>query len=466
MEDYYGAEDLYPQSLPIPSGDPAAVTASTSSSTSPPSFSSGIANIPNQAHYLSARRPLQLNVLLFGEAALGKTGMLNSVLGQAVFGNGTQVLNANELASNGQRVKLPTNARDQDTTGALRSDGPELRIRRQELDERGVRVHLNLLDVPELGQTLRKQDVQKGICQYVHEQHLKWLETESKGQEAQAGAALGQGVGSPRPMQRTGFTAQLADTRIHVVLYFMNPANHKLSDMDIAILTNLTRLTNVILVVAKADTLLRHELHRIKYNVRDQLRANAIRLFKAVGEEGEAEPFVCLNGDLVDGQTSTISANGLGLGGPVGNNAGAVYGGAFGSIYGQSNASNSNFTNGMLAYHPSSYVQPQSSPQHSHPHLQQPSMVHGQAPSIGRSYPWGFVRRTQSNIKLNAPNSMNELSNLLFRAYLPGLLAKTQELYEVQREEYLEGNAGVQKLVIEQREVEELAKLIDGLEVR
>lgn len=280
-------------------------------------FSSGIANIANQVHYLVSRRPLQFNILAFGESALGKTSMLNSILGSHVFSN-----NPPPHAANSPFIENGVNG--------------VIRIRRQELDELGVRVQLGIVDVPELGQTIRKADCWERVAAYVHDQHIRWLSAETSA------------IRPPNPI----------DTRIHLTLYFLNPNNYKLSDLDVTMIGRLAELTNVVLVIPKADTLLRHELHRLKYNVRDQLREHRLKLFKPADHQGEAEPFICLNGD--DGQQT-----------------------------------------------------------------------------VGRTYPWGFVRRTQSNVKLTASSGVNELSTLLFRSFLPDILEQTEVLYEETRAKFL-----------------------------
>jgi septin family protein len=301
--------------------DTSAEPRSTDSS-SASAFSSGVANIANQVHYLASRRPLQFNILTFGEAALGKTSMLNSILGSHVFSN-----NPSFPATNSSSTESGING--------------VIRIRKQELDERGVRVQLGIVDIPELGQTIRKADCWERVSAYVHDQHLRWLSAETSA------------IRPPNP----------TDTRIHLTLYFLNPNNYKLSDLDVTMIGRLAELTNVILVIPKADTLLRHELHRLKYNVRDQLREHRLKLFKPTGQQGEAEPFICLNGD--DGQQT-----------------------------------------------------------------------------VGRTYPWGFVRRTQSNVKLTASSGVNELSTLLFRSFLPEILEQTEVLYEETRAKFLQTQEG------------------------
>lgn len=335
-------------------------------------FPTGIANIPNQVHYLASRRHLHLNILAFGEAALGKTSMINSILGQLVFDN-----NQKEDSTSQGNTRVAQSQKPSFVT-------EHIRVRSKELDENGVRVNMSLFDMPALGQSLRKQAVHDELLGFVREQHLKWMLSESS-------------TASRTGLWKTSRGTPVEDPRIHVCLYFLNPGSHKLSNVDFDLLGSLSKLCPVIVIIGKADTLLRHELHRIKYNVRDQLKkaGNSINLYPSSAADNEL--FVCMNGD----EQSILN----------------------------------------LVHH----------------HQQQ--QVQGANPA-GRSYPWGFVKRTQSNLKLNViqascvgnagnmstinghPNylnqsGINELSSLLFRAYLPQLLAKTEELYEQQRAKVL-----------------------------
>jgi septin family protein len=50
------------------------------------------------------------------------------------------------------------------------------------------------------------------------------------------------------------------DTRVHVAIYFVPPNPRPMAQFDVAMLSELCRVTNVIICIAKADTLLPHEL--------------------------------------------------------------------------------------------------------------------------------------------------------------------------------------------------------------
>ena len=72
-----------------------------------------------------------------------------------------------------------------------------------------------------------------------------------------------------------------ADTRVHAALYFISPNGHGLKALDLVALRALSKVraenknpkiisqvTNVIPVIAKADTTSKHELQRFKEKVR------------------------------------------------------------------------------------------------------------------------------------------------------------------------------------------------------
>lgn len=168
---------------------------------------SGLANLPNQVHYLASRHGIRLNLLLFGEAALGKTQMINGILG-----NGPLFSQASASQVSGS-----------------------LRVRRRELDDQGTRVTLSLVDIPQLGQAQRKADIADEVVEYVRAQHIAYLQAESRADRLHI---LPSAASNPA---NTG-----EDSRIHSCLYFLNPNQHCLSRVDLDLLHRLSALTNVI----------------------------------------------------------------------------------------------------------------------------------------------------------------------------------------------------------------------------
>lgn len=204
----------------------------------------GIANIPNQIHYLNAKRKLNVNIMLFGENGLGKTGFINHVLGSPIFVD-----------------DVVENNKDSDAM---------IRVRRQELEENGTSVLLSLVDLPEFGFNLNKRNAGKAALAYLEDQFVKNLLEDSKHRR-----------------QRNVFESN--DSRTHSVLYFHNPCATRLSNLDLELIKKMNQVANVIIIVAKGDTLLRHEYNRIRGHIREQLEGTPIF------NDGN-EPFLVVNG--------------------------------------------------------------------------------------------------------------------------------------------------------------------------
>ena len=240
--------------------------------------STGVANIPNQIHYHHSKRKIHINIMLFGilsiksnwliniltywiyiigETGLGKTGFINNILGQPIF-NDTITSQDNNTASKTQ-----------------------IRIRSQEIEESGSRALLSIVDLPEFGGKQGKKESGQAAISYIEDQSEASLREESQLRRQQK---------------------DFRDTRIHTILYFHNPNAHKLSQLDISLIGRMSRLANVLVVIAKGDTLLRHEYLRIKNNMRDSLHEAGITTFQPKSQDESTtsvaafEPFICVSG--------------------------------------------------------------------------------------------------------------------------------------------------------------------------
>lgn len=60
----------------------------------------------------------------------------------------------------------------------------------------------------------------------------------------------------------------IPDTRVHCVLFFINPSGHSLRPIDIQVMKKLGDIANVIPVIAKADSLTLSERELFKKRVR------------------------------------------------------------------------------------------------------------------------------------------------------------------------------------------------------
>ena len=185
---------------------------------------------------------------------MGKTGFINHVLGQPIF-------------QDNQHQK------EQDP---IVTDKVNIRIRSQEIEEAGSRAHLSVIDLPNFGGQHDKKEAGKAALAYIQDQFEANLRVESQLRRQQKDSK---------------------DSRIHSVLYFHNPTAHKLSNLDIELIGKMSKLANVLVVIAKGDTLLRHEYLRIKNNMRDQLTEAGIKTFQGSEEHNQIfEPFICVSG--------------------------------------------------------------------------------------------------------------------------------------------------------------------------
>ena len=185
---------------------------------------------------------------------MGKTGFINHVLGQPIFQD---------------------NQQQQQQQQSL-TDKVNIRVRSQEMEEAGSRARLSVIDLPNFGSQHDKKEAGKAALSYIQDQFEANLREESQ----------------LRRQQKDSH-----DSRVHSVLYFHNPASHKLSNLDIELIAKISKLANVLVVIAKGDTVLRHEYLRIKNNMRDQLAEADIKTFQGSEELNQVfEPFICVSG--------------------------------------------------------------------------------------------------------------------------------------------------------------------------
>lgn len=71
----------------------------------------------------------------------------------------------------------------------------------------------------------------------------------------------------------------IPDTRVHAVLFFIDPSGHSLRSIDIQVLKKLGDIANVIPVIAKADALTLGERELFKKRIRASLQSNGIRVY-------------------------------------------------------------------------------------------------------------------------------------------------------------------------------------------
>ena len=80
----------------------------------------------------------------------------------------------------------------------------------------------------------------------------------------------------------------MTDSRVHALIYFIPPLGHSLRQVDIAALKAVHNKTNVILAIAKADTMTKEEMAGYRQRVMKNVAEHGINLFTFRDDSGAA----------------------------------------------------------------------------------------------------------------------------------------------------------------------------------
>ncbi|ESO97486.1 hypothetical protein LOTGIDRAFT_231639 [Lottia gigantea] len=193
----------------------------------------GFANLPNQVHRKSVKKGFEFTLMVVGESGLGKSTLVNSLFLTDLYPE-RHIPTALEKIK--QTVKI-----DASTV---------------EIEERGVKLRLTVVDTPGFGDSLNSDDCFKPIIQYVDDQFERYLNDES---------------GLNR--------RHIVDNRVHCCFYFINPSGHGMKPLDIAFMRAVHHKVNIVPVIAKADTLTKQEVQTLKRKILDQIDEYGINIY-------------------------------------------------------------------------------------------------------------------------------------------------------------------------------------------
>jgi cell division control protein 12 len=191
-----------------------------------------------------SKRGATFTIMLAGESGLGKTTFVNTLFATTIKG----------YADNTSRHSRPI----QKTV--------ELSLTRAELEENHFKVRLNVIDTPGFGDNVNNKDAWQPIVDFVDDQHESYLRQDEQ----------------PSRQDRQ-------DMRVHACLYFIRPTGKALKPLDIEAMRKLSTRVNVIPVVAKADTLTRHEMQEFKERVRQTLESQGIRTYRPADDDPSSD---------------------------------------------------------------------------------------------------------------------------------------------------------------------------------
>uniref|UniRef100_A0AAQ4PYK9 Zgc:63587 n=1 Tax=Gasterosteus aculeatus aculeatus TaxID=481459 RepID=A0AAQ4PYK9_GASAC len=204
----------------------------------------GFANLPNQVHRKSVKKGFEFTLMVAGESGLGKSTLINSLFLTDLYP---------ERYIPGAAEKIERTVQIEAST--------------VEIEERGVKLRLTVVDTPGYGDAINSQDCFKTIIQYIDNQFERYLHDES---------------GLNR--------RHIVDNRVHCCFYFISPFGHGLKPLDVEFMKAIHSKVNIVPVIAKADTLTLKERDRLKRRILDEIAEQGIRIYQLHGATSDSSP--------------------------------------------------------------------------------------------------------------------------------------------------------------------------------
>ncbi|XP_043378409.1 septin-2 isoform X2 [Chelonia mydas] len=135
-----------------------------------------------------------------------------------------------------------------------------------EIEERGVKLRLTVVDTPGYGDAINCRDCFKTIISYTDEQFERYLHDES---------------GLNR--------RHIVDNRVHCCFYFISPFGHGLKPLDVEFMKAIHNKVNIVPVIAKADTLTLKERERLKKRILDEIEQHGIKIYHLPDAESDED---------------------------------------------------------------------------------------------------------------------------------------------------------------------------------
>ncbi|XP_022257169.1 septin-7-like [Limulus polyphemus] len=201
----------------------------------------GFANLPNQVYRKAVKRGFDFTLMVVGQSGLGKSTLINSMFLTDIY--------SNEYPGPSRRIKKTT----------------QVETHTVFLRENGVNLTLTIVDTPGFGDAVDNSECWQPIVDFIDTKYEDFLNAETR-------------------VHRT----TIADSRVHCCLYFISPG-HGLKPLDIEFMRRLHEKVNIILLVAKADTMTSEECNQFKKRVLNEIAREKIRIYEFPDCEDEEE---------------------------------------------------------------------------------------------------------------------------------------------------------------------------------
>ncbi|XP_030584908.1 septin 9b isoform X2 [Archocentrus centrarchus] len=204
----------------------------------------GIDNILEQMRRKAMKQGFEFNVMVVGQSGLGKSTLMNTLFKSKVSRKSVQP-NLEE--------RIPKTV--------------EIKSISHDIEEKGVRMKLTVIDTPGFGDQINNENCWQPIMKFINEQYEVYLQEEIN----------------------INRKKRIPDSRVHCCIYFIPPTGHCLRPLDVEFMGHLSKVVNIVPVIAKADTLTLEERDSFKQTIREELRANGIDVYPQKEFDEDAE---------------------------------------------------------------------------------------------------------------------------------------------------------------------------------
>ncbi|KAM9843454.1 neuronal-specific septin-3-like isoform 1-T1 [Aulostomus maculatus] len=204
----------------------------------------GIDAILEQMRRKAMKQGFELNIMVVGQSGLGKSTLMNTLFKSKVSRKSVMAM---------AQEKIPKTI--------------EIKSISHDIEEKGVRMKLTVIDTPGFGDQINNENCWQPIMKFINDQYEAYLQEEIN----------------------INRKKRIPDSRVHCCIYFIPPTGHCLRPLDVEFMRRLSKVVNIVPVIAKADTLTLEERDFFKKKIREELRANGIDVYPQKEFDEDAE---------------------------------------------------------------------------------------------------------------------------------------------------------------------------------
>ena len=146
-----------------------------------------------------------------------------------------------------------------------------------EIEERGVKLRLTVVDTPGFGDAIDNADSFQQIIKYIDQQFDRLVRLSS----VFHGVVLMIMLLFRYLKDESGLNRKnIIDNRVHCCFYFISPYGHGLKPLDIDFMKQMSNKVNIVPVIAKSDCLTMAEIKKLKARIIEELAGAGIRIYQ------------------------------------------------------------------------------------------------------------------------------------------------------------------------------------------